>query len=85
MNTVTDTAMAHSLPLSGSPNTIPDVRAATAAVREALDVLQRASSECWRNGDVRTPGPVHISAALPAVSAALSRALRALEHGGSHL
>lgn len=62
-----------------------DVSAATAAVREAIDVLRRASSECWRNGDVRTPGPVHISAAIPAAWAALSRALLALEHGGPHL
>jgi hypothetical protein len=59
----------------------PDVSAATAAVREALTVLERASSD-WRNGNAHVPGPVHWTAAIPAAWKALSRALEALEMAG---
>ena len=55
-----------------------ELAAAISAVREALDVLQRASSE-WRNGDARVAGPVHWSVAVPAAWQSLSRALRELE------
>ena len=56
----------------------PQVSVATAAVREAIDVLSRASAD-WRNGDVHQAGPVHWSAAVPAAWDALRRALRELE------
>src|SRR5690242_13670517 len=59
----------------------PNVSTATAAVREAAAVLERASSD-WRNGDARSTGPIHWSAAVPAARDALSRALLALEIAG---
>ncbi len=56
----------------------PQLSAATAAVREAIDLLSRASAD-WRNGDAHQAGPVHWSAAVPAAWDALRRALRELE------
>lgn len=53
--------------------------AALVAVREARAMLERASAECWQNGDAATPGPVHWSAAVPAARSALNRALVELE------
>lgn len=61
-----------------------NTKAATEEVRQALDLLRRASAD-WRNGEARLSGPIHWSAAIPAAWQALSRALRALEaaEGGS--
>lgn len=60
----------------------PRLGVATAAVREAIDVLSRASAD-WRNGDAHQGGPVHWSAAVPAAWGALRRALRELEAADS--
>ena len=55
-----------------------NTKAAADAMREALDLLSRASAN-WRNGDTHSTGPLHWSAAVPAAWQALSRALVALE------
>jgi len=59
-----------------------DLAAANAAVRAALALLDRASSD-WRNGDPHATGPLHWSAAIPAAREALSRALLVLDDSAS--
>jgi hypothetical protein len=61
-----------------APSGRSHVGAATAEVREAIDLLGRVSTD-WRNGNPSAPGPVHWSAAVPAAREALSRALLILE------
>jgi hypothetical protein len=55
-----------------------DLAVANAAVRAALALLSRASSD-WRNGDPHATGPLHWSVAVPAAREALGRALLALD------
>lgn len=55
-----------------------NVSTATAALRKALRLLERASND-WRNGDPETTGPLHWSAAVPAAREALNGVLLALE------
>jgi hypothetical protein len=65
-------------PCLESPINTPAVATAATAVREALVLLSRASSD-WRNGNPEATGPLHWPVAVPAAWRALSRALQALE------
>jgi hypothetical protein len=53
-------------------------RAASDAVRQALELLNRASGE-WRNGTPNEPSPLHWPIAVSLARRALRQALSALE------
>lgn len=82
METAERTRAAESATLR-KPNSPPDQAgpqpfAARAAVREALDLLGRASAD-WRNGANAVPGPLHWPVAITHARRALRQALEIIE------